>query len=70
MNISDVEALKNWLSRIGVLDSVNKDLLDDAIWYLKNNYTARAELALKGAMANFRNAGKSEAEKAIARILN
>ena len=70
MNISDIEAAKNWLSRIGDLDSVNKDLLDDAIWCLKNGYSYRAETALKCAMANFRNAGKSEAEKAIARILN
>lgn len=70
MRVSDLEALRNWLDRIGELDRVNKGLIDDAIWYLKkegNEY--RAKSALKGVLGNYKSAGKTEAAKAVDRLL-
>lgn len=70
MRVSEVEAVRNWLDRIKELDSVNKGLIDDAIWYLKkegNEY--RAKNALKTAYSNYKNAGKTEAAKAVDRLL-
>ena len=43
MRIDDAEALKNWLSRLGDLDSSNDDLIENAIWCLKNGNDYRAE---------------------------
>lgn len=65
MNISDIEDLKKELSKDNALDKVNKELLDDAIWYIKNGYTARAIIALKGVKANLINAGKTNAANRI-----
>lgn len=69
MNVKDVEALQNWLSRIGDLDSANEDLIEDAIWSLKHGNDYRAEKSMKALAANLRNAGKTESAKAVERLL-
>lgn len=69
MNVSDVKALRNWLSRLGDLDSANEDLIDNAIWCLENGNDYRAKDSLKCLAANLRNAGKSESAKAVERLL-
>lgn len=69
MKLDDVEALKNWLSRLGDLDSANNDLIENAIWCLKNGNDYRAESSLKTLAANLRNAGKSESAKGVERLL-
>lgn len=69
MSVNDVEGLKNWLSRLGDLDSANKDLIDNAIWCLKNGNDYRAESSMKALAANLRNAGKAESAKAVERLL-
>lgn len=70
MNVNDLEALLNWLDRIGALDSANKDLIEDALWALKeagNEYCAAD--SLKALERNFRNAGNKDAAEAVARLL-
>ncbi len=69
MRISDVEALKNWLSRVGALDRANEDLIENAIWCLRNGSDYRAQSSLKSLASNLRNAGKTEEAKAVERIL-
>lgn len=69
MKVNDVEALKNWLSRLGCLSGQNEDLIDNAIFCLKNGSDYRAESSLKTLMANLKNAGNSEAAKAVERLL-
>lgn len=69
MSVSDVEALKNWLSRLGDLDSANSDLIENAIWCLENGNSYRAADSLKTLASNLRNAGKSESAKAVERLL-
>lgn len=69
MNVKDVEALKNWLSRLGALDNANMDLIDNAIWCLKNGSEYRAISSLKGLAANLRNAGKTEEAKGVEQLL-
>lgn len=69
MKVDDVKALKNWLSRLGDLDSANEDLIDNAIWCLENGYEYRAIQSMKGLAANLRNAGKTESAKAVERLL-
>ncbi len=50
MKVNDVEALKNWLSRLGCLSGQNEDLIDNAIFCLKNGSDYRAESSLKTLM--------------------
>jgi hypothetical protein len=69
MDVRDVEALKNWLSRLGDLDSANEDLIDNAIWCLKNGNEYRAVSSLKCLASNLRNAGKTESAKGVERLL-
>lgn len=69
MNVSDVEALKNWLSRQGDLNSANSDLIENAIWCLENGNSYRAESSLKTLAANLRNEGQTESAKAVERLL-
>jgi len=69
MTVSDVEALKNWLDRIGCLPGYNEDLIDNAIFSLKNGSDYRAESSLKTLAKNLRNDGKDEAAKAVERLL-
>lgn len=69
MDVRDVEALKNWLSRVGDLDNANEDLIDNAIWCLKNGNEYRAISSLKGLASNLRNAGKTESAKGVERLL-
>ena len=45
MTQSDLDALKNWLSRLRVLDAQNTDLIDDAIYQCERNpYLAKKRL--------------------------
>lgn len=45
MKQSDLDALKNWLSRLRVLDAQNTDLIDDAIYQCERNpYLAKERL--------------------------
>lgn len=45
MKQSDLDALKNWLSRLRVLDAQNTDLIDDAIYQCeRNQYLAKKRL--------------------------
>lgn len=69
MNVEDVKALKNWLDRIGELDSYDEDLIDNAIWCLGNGSEYRAASSLKTLEANLRNKGSYEAAKAVDRLL-
>lgn len=69
MDVRDVEALKNWLSRLGDLDSANEDLIDNAIWCLKNGNEYRAISSLKGLASNLRNSSKTESAKGVERLL-
>lgn len=69
MSVNDLEGLLNWLDRIGVLDSSNRDLIEDAIFALKSGNEYRAKDRLKTAERNFRNDGKSDAAAAVARLL-
>jgi len=69
MRVSEVEALKNWLDRIGCLPSYQKDLIDDAIWNLEHGNEYRAEQSLKTMARNYRNDGDSNAEAAVERVL-
>lgn len=69
MRVDDLEGLRNWLSRIGDLDSMNSDLLENAIWCIKNGSEYRAECSLRTLASNLRNVGKSESAKAVERLL-
>lgn len=70
MRVSDVEALRNWLSRLGDLrDRTNEDLIDNAIWCLKNGSEYRAESSLKALAGNLRSEGKTESARAVERLL-
>ena len=69
MRVDDLEGLQNWLSRLGYLESANSDLLENAIWCVKNGYDYRAEISLRTLASNLRNEGKSEAAKAVERLL-
>lgn len=69
MNVSDVKALKNWLSRVGALDAANEDLIDNAIWCVNNGNEYRAAFSLRGLASNLRNSGKSEEAKSVDRLL-
>ena len=68
-SIDDIEALMNWLDRIGVLDSGNKDLLEDAIFALKSGNDYRAEDRIKTAARNYENDGNRDAAAACERLL-
>lgn len=70
MTVNDVEALKNWLSRTGNLADYNEDLIDNAIWCLKNGNTYRAQTSLNTVAKNLKNDGKSEAAKAVDKCLD
>ena len=52
-----------------MLDSSNRDLIEDAIFALKSGNEYRAKDRLKTAERNFRNDGKSDAAAAVARLL-
>ena len=65
----DFEGLLNWLSRLGVLDAQNRDLIEDALFAVENGSQYRAERDLRTAAYNFRKAGQSEAAKAVERLL-
>jgi len=69
MRVSDVEALKNWLDRIGSLPSYQEDLIDNAIWNLEHGNDYRAEDSLKTMARNYRNDGDSNAADAVERLL-
>ena len=69
MRVGDVEALKNWLDRIGSLPGYQKDLIDDAIWNLEHGNDYRAEQSLKTMARNYRNDGDSNAASAVERVL-
>lgn len=69
MTRDDLEATMNWLSRCGWLDSITRGLIEDAIYYINNGQSYRAECALRTAYLNNRNDGKEEAAKAIERLL-
>lgn len=69
MKTEDVRALINWLSRTGDLDSHNEDLLEDAVFNLENGNNYRSERSLNAVADNFKSSGKTEAEKAVRRLL-
>lgn len=69
MDLDAVESLKNWLKRVGDLDSSNLDLIDDAICSIKRGNDYRAKYSLTGLANNLRNAGKIESAKAVERLL-
>ena len=69
MRVSDVEATKNWLDRIGSLPRYQEDLIDDAIWNLEHGNEYRAEQSLKTMARNYRNDGDSNAADAVERLL-
>ena len=69
MNKKDLESLKNWLDRTGNLPSYQEDLIDNAIFCVGNGSEYRAEQSLKTMAKNYRNEGKTEAAKAVERLL-
>ena len=69
MRLDDVEALRNWLDRIGSLPGYQEDLIDDAIYNLKHGNDYRAEQSLKTMARNYRNDGDSNAASAVERLL-
>lgn len=69
MSVDDLEGLKNWLSRIGDLDSANADLIENAIWCVKNGNVYRAETSIRALASNLKKMGKSESAKAMERFL-
>lgn len=68
-SVYDLEGLLTWLDRIGVLDSGNRALIEDALFALKNGNEYRAERSLKTAERNYRIAGNDNAADAVARLL-
>ena len=69
MNVSDVQALRNWLDRIGSLPGYQRDLIDDAIYNLEHGSNYRAEMSLKTMARNYRNDGNQDAADAVERLL-
>lgn len=69
MNVSDVQALRNWLDRIGSLPGYQRDLIDDAIYNLEHGSNYRAEMSLKTMARNYRNDGNRDAADAVERLL-
>lgn len=69
MRVEDVERLKNWLERRGALDGFNAELIEDAIYCVKNGSDYRAEGSLKTLARNLRNEGKSEDADEVERFL-
>lgn len=69
MKTDDVMELRGWLSSSGNLDSANRDLIDNAIFCLKNGSDYRAECSIRALAANLRNAGEEELAKAAERIM-
>lgn len=69
MRVDDLEGLQNWLSRLGYLESANPDFLENAIWCVENGNDYRAESSVRTLASNLRSEGKSEAAKAVERLL-
>lgn len=69
MRVDDLEGLQNWLSRLGYLESANSNLLENAIWCVENGNDYRAESSLRTLASNLKSEGKSEAAKAVERLL-
>ena len=69
MRVDDLEGLQNWLSRLGYLESANSDFLENAIWCVENGNDYRAESSVRTLASNLRSEGKSEADKAVERLL-
>ena len=61
MRVDDLEGLQNWLSRLGYLEN--------AIWCVENGNDYRAESSVRTLASNLRSEGKSEAAKAVERLL-
>lgn len=70
MNVNELEALQNWLSRTGNLADYNKDLIENAIWCLKNGSDYRAKTSMTTLVKNLKNDGKTEAAKAAEKCLD
>ena len=69
MNVRDLEALRNWLDRIGALHGYQRDLIDDAIFCLGHGSSYRAEQSLKTMARNYRSDGNANAAEAVERLL-
>ena len=69
LKLYDVEALFNWLDRIGSLPNYQRDLIEDAIFSIKRGYENRAIDDLKTMARNYRNDGDSNAASAVERLL-
>ena len=69
MNVHDLEALRNWLNRLGALPGYQRDLIDDAIYSLEHGNSYRAETRLKTMAQNYRNDGNTSAAEGVERLL-
>lgn len=68
MKQSDLDALKNWLSRLRVLDAQNTDLIDDAIYQCERN-TYLAKKRLEALADNLRRANHPNEAEGVERYL-
>ena len=69
MRLDDLEALYNWLDRIGSLPNYQRDLIENAIFCVKRGYDDRARDSLKTMAYNYRKSGDSNAAVAVERLL-
>lgn len=69
MTKSDLEGLKNIIERSGAMDSSNRDLIENAIWCIRNGNDYRAESSIRTLAANLRNSGRYDLAEHAARLL-
>lgn len=69
MRLDDVEALYNWLDRIGSLPIYQRDLIENAIFCLKRGFDDRARDSLKTMAYNYHKSGDGNAAAAVERLL-
>ena len=68
MKKSDLIALKNWLSRLNVLDSQNTDLIENAIYQCEIN-AHFARRSLQALADNLRRDGHHNEAEGVERLL-
>lgn len=64
----DLEALKNFLDRNGALDSANRDLIENAIYFVNSN-EYRAKDSVRCLARNLENQGKRDLAAHAYRLL-